>query len=108
MDIYDGETEPVIYHGKTLTTKVPLRDICNAIARYAFVASPYPVIISAEVHCGLPQQALIAAIMSDVFGDALVKCSPTERPKIDALPSPKELKGKVMLKVRVAGMWLGA
>ena len=99
MDIYDGEAEPVIYHGKTLTTKVPLRDICQAIARYAFVASLYPIVISAEVHCGLPQQSLIASIMSDVFGDALVKAPVDGRPKLDALPSPEELKGRVLLKV---------
>lgn len=99
MDIYDGEHEPVIYHGKTLTKKVSLRDICQAIARYAFVASPYPVIISAEVHCGVPQQALIASIMSEVFGDALVKAPAEGRPKIEALPSPEDLKGKVLLKV---------
>jgi phosphatidylinositol phospholipase C, delta len=99
VDIYDGESEPVIYHGKTLTTRVPLRDICQAIARYAFVASPYPIIISAEVHCGLSQQSLIASIMSDVFGDMLVKAPVEGRPKIDVLPSPEELKGRILLKV---------
>ena len=101
MDIYDGESEPVIYHGKTFTTKVPLRDICQAIARYAFVASPYPIIISAEVHCGLPQQSLIASIMSEVFGDALVKAPVDGRPPIEVLPSPEDLKGRVLLKVRI-------
>ena len=99
MDIYDGESEPVIYHGKTLTTKIPLRDICQAIHRYAFVTSPYPIIISAEVHCGIAQQALIAAIMSEVFGDALVKAPVDGRPEIEVLPSPEDLKGKVLLKV---------
>ena len=102
MDIYDGEIEPVIYHGKTLTTKVPLRDICQAIARYAFVASPYPIIISAEVHCGVAQQVMIANIMSDVFGDALVKAPVDGRPKIEVLPSPEDLRGRVLLKVRGA------
>lgn len=100
VDIYDGEIEPVIYHGKTLTTKVPLRDICQAIARYAFVASPYPVIISAEIHCGLPQQTLIAEIMSDVFGDALVKAPVDGRPKLEFLPSPEDLKGRVLVKTK--------
>ena len=56
VDIYDGDIEPMIFHGKTLTSKVSLRDVCHAVAKYAFVASPYPVIISAEVHCGLAQQ----------------------------------------------------
>ena len=102
MDIYDGETEPVIYHGKTLTSKLSLRDICETIARYAFATSPYPIIISAEVHCGVAQQVMIANIMSEVFGDALVKAPVDGRPKIEVLPSPEELKGRVLLKVGAA------
>lgn len=100
VDIYDGETEPVIYHGKTLTSKVPLRDICQAIAKYAFVASPYPVIISAEVHCGLVQQDLVASIMRTVFGDTLVSAPPDGRPEIQQLPSPEDLRGRVLLKAK--------
>ena len=58
VDIYDGDTEPMIFHGKTLTSKVALRAICEAIAKYAFVTSPYPIVISAEIHCSLGQQEL--------------------------------------------------
>ncbi|KAH9934113.1 PLC-like phosphodiesterase [Amylocystis lapponica] len=72
LDIYDGDTEPMVYHGRTLTSKVSLRDACAAIAKYAFVASPYPVIISAEIHCSVQQQDMIAEIMLDEFGPALV------------------------------------
>ncbi|KAL5514659.1 hypothetical protein ACEPAG_1975 [Sanghuangporus baumii] len=100
IDIYDGEYEPVIYHGKTFTSKVPLRDICQAIAKYAFVASPYPVIISAEVHCSLARQDLVASIMRSVFGDALVSAPPDNRPSITRLPSPEELRGRVLLKAK--------
>lgn len=99
VDIYDGDVEPVIYHGRTLTTKVPLRDTCEAIAKYAFVASPYPIIISAEVHCSILQQNMIVQIMQEVFGDALVSAPVEGRPQIDVLPSPEDLKGKVLLKV---------
>jgi phosphatidylinositol phospholipase C delta len=100
LDVYDGETEPVIYHGKTLTSKITLREVCAAIAKYAFVASPYPVIISAEVHCGLTQQDMIAKIMVEAFGDALVSAPIDDRPKIVALPSPEDLKGRILLKVK--------
>ncbi|KAI0772976.1 1-phosphatidylinositol-4,5-bisphosphate phosphodiesterase 1 [Trametes elegans] len=100
LDIYDGDTEPVVYHGRTLTSKVSVRDACAAIAKYAFVASPYPIIISAEIHCSVPQQEQLVDIMKDVFGDALV-CAPVEgRPKIEVLPSPEELKGRVLLKAK--------
>ena len=101
VDIFDGDKEPTIYHGRTFTSKVSLRDACKAIAKYAFVTSPFPIIISAEVHCGLVQQEMIATIMKEEFGDALVTAPVNGRPKIEALPSPEELKGRVLLKVRI-------
>jgi phosphatidylinositol phospholipase C delta len=100
VDVYDGEDEPVIYHGKTWTSKVSLREVCMAIAKYAFVASPYPIIISAEVHCGLKQQDVLVNIMTEVFGDALIRSPIEGRPKIENLPSPEDLKGRFLLKVR--------
>ncbi|GLB39507.1 putative phosphoinositide phospholipase C [Lyophyllum shimeji] len=100
LDIYDGDTEPVVFHGKTFTSKVPLRDICNAIAKYAFVASPYPLLISAEVHCGLKQQDKLVEIMLEAFGEDLVRAPVEGRPKISVLPSPEDLKGKFLLKAK--------
>lgn len=105
VDIWDGDDSPVIYHGRTLTSKVPLASVCQAIYRYAFVASPYPIIISAEVHCNLRQQDMAADIMKREFGDTLI----TEPLAGDAeaeggikeLPSPERLKGKILLKVRL-------
>ena len=70
VDIYDGDIEPVVYHGRTFTGRVAVREVCQAIAKYAFVVSPYPIVISAEIHCGLAQQDLLAKIFRDVFGDA--------------------------------------
>ncbi|KAH9924976.1 PLC-like phosphodiesterase [Epithele typhae] len=100
LDIYDGETEPVVYHGRTWTSKVSVRDVCIAISKYAFMASPYPIIISAEIHCGVTQQAMLVNIMKEVFGPALVIAPPEGRPKIEVLPSPEELKGRVLLKTK--------
>lgn len=92
----------MIFHGKTFTSKVSLREVCQAIAKYAFVTSPYPVIISAEIHCGLTQLNMMVEIMVDVFGEALVRAPLDGHPKIELLPSPEELKGKVLLKVRIS------
>ncbi|OBZ76452.1 1-phosphatidylinositol 4,5-bisphosphate phosphodiesterase delta-4 [Grifola frondosa] len=69
------DIEPMIYHGRTLTSKVSVRDTCTAIAKYAFVASPYPIIISAEIHCCVAQQDMLVEIMKEVFGDALPRGS---------------------------------
>lgn len=100
LDIYDGDHEPMVFHGKTLTSKVRVREICEAISKYAFVTSPYPIIISAEVHCSVAQQDMLVAIMHEVFGEALVSAPLGEHPKVDKLPSPEELKGKVLLKAK--------
>ncbi|KAK2466563.1 hypothetical protein APHAL10511_001425 [Amanita phalloides] len=102
MDIYDGLVgEPVVYHGKTLTSRVSVRDICHAIAKYAFVTSPYPVMISAEIHCNVKQQEKMVEIMCDIFGDALIR-APADGTavKIDTLPSPEALKGKILVKAK--------
>lgn len=90
----------MIFHGKTLTSKVSLREVCIAIAKYAFLVSPYPIIISAEVHCGLAQQDMIAEIMKETFGDALVTKRLEERSDTEPLPSPEKLKRRVLLKAK--------
>lgn len=102
MDIYDGPREPMIYHGNTLTSKVSVREVCEAIAKYAFVSSPYPVLISAEVHCGVEQQDMLFNIMLKAFGDALVQAPVDGRPRIEVLPSPEDLRGRILLKVRAS------
>ncbi|EJD41561.1 PLC-like phosphodiesterase [Auricularia subglabra TFB-10046 SS5] len=103
LDIFDGDGEPVVYHGRTLTGRVSVREVCQAIMKYAFVVSPYPIVISAEIHCSLAQQDVLARILREVFGNALV----TERIDvaggeipIERLPSPEELKYRVLLKAK--------
>ncbi|KAF8509662.1 1-phosphatidylinositol-4,5-bisphosphate phosphodiesterase 1 [Hysterangium stoloniferum] len=103
LDIYDGDSEPQIFHGKTLTSKVSVREVCLAIAKYAFVASPYPIVISAEIHCSLVQQDMVAEIMKEVFGTALITGPLEGQPigaDLDTLPSPEDLRGKVLLKAK--------
>lgn len=100
VDIYDGDEGPMIYHGNTLTSRVSLLDICQAINKYAFMTSPYPLLISAEIHCGIEQQDQLVDIMNDVFGDSLVQAPIEGRPKIKVLPSPEDLKNKFLLKVQ--------
>ena len=58
------------------------------------------------MHCTLPQQELIAQIMRQEFGEALVTEPILAKHKqgIDLLPSPEQLKGRVLLKVR-GGHW---
>jgi len=102
VDIYDGDVEPMVFHGKSFTSKVSLREVCHAIIKYGFVVSPWPIIISAEMHCSVPQQDMIAEILIEVFGSALVRVGPEGRTKVTVLPSPEELKGKILFKVSCA------
>ncbi|GAA5853659.1 hypothetical protein JCM8547_007400 [Rhodosporidiobolus lusitaniae] len=104
LDVWDGDDgEPIVTHGMTLTTKIPVRNVLLAIAQYAFLASPYPVVLSVEVHCELAQQDKLATILHETLRDRLV-CKPLEAmekdKEIEKLPSPAELKGKFLLKAK--------
>ncbi|KAK7042572.1 phosphoinositide phospholipase C [Favolaschia claudopus] len=100
IDIHPGNPVPLITHGNTLTSKISIRSVCEAIDKYAFTASPYPLIISAEVHCSPAQQDMMVDIMKEVFGDKLVQAPVNGRPPIDELPSPHDLRGMIMLKAK--------
>lgn len=52
MDIYNSDPKPTILPGKTFTLKASLREVCRAVRNYSIVALLYPIVISAEVHCG--------------------------------------------------------
>uniref|UniRef100_A0A452IIT9 Phosphoinositide phospholipase C n=1 Tax=Gopherus agassizii TaxID=38772 RepID=A0A452IIT9_9SAUR len=101
LDCWDGDDGmPIIYHGHTLTTKIPFKDVAEAIDRSAFITSDMPIIISIENHCSLPQQRKMAEIFKNVFGDKLVTKFLFESDFSDdpMLPSPDQLRRKVLLK----------
>ena len=57
IDCFDGpDDEPEVYHKNTLTSKIKFRDVIHAVAATGFRTSPYPIIISLEMHCGKKQQ----------------------------------------------------
>lgn len=100
LDCWDGPgNEPVVTHGHTLTSKVPFRDVIQAIGKYAFVASPYPLILSLEVHTDLAQQDVIAEILRTVLGEKLLQ-SPLKGHTGSVLPSPQDLIGKILVKAK--------
>ncbi|KAM9440235.1 1-phosphatidylinositol 4,5-bisphosphate phosphodiesterase delta-1b [Clarias gariepinus] len=100
LDIWDGsDGEPVIYHGYTLTSKILFKDAIQAIKEYAFKTSEYPVILSLENHCSVDQQKLMAEHMSTILGSALLT-KPLGEHMPTALPSPEELKGRILIKCK--------
>ncbi|CAG7730788.1 unnamed protein product [Allacma fusca] len=97
LDCWDGsDGQPFIFHGHTLTSKIRFSDVCRVIRDYAFAQSEYPLILSIEDHCTLPQQRKMAQLFVDTFGDSLVvnQLNKTET----ALPSPEQLRGRIILK----------
>ncbi|KAM6927390.1 LOW QUALITY PROTEIN: 1-phosphatidylinositol 4,5-bisphosphate phosphodiesterase eta-2 [Xenentodon cancila] len=98
VDCWDGpDGEPIIHHGYTLTSKILFRDVVETINKYAFTKSQYPVILSIENHCTVPQQKKMAEYLKEVLQDKLdlTNISVQECKK---LPSPEILKGKILVK----------
>ena len=57
VDVWDGEEgDPVVTHGRTLSTDILFREAIQTIRKYAFYRSPFPVIISIVNHCTPEQQ----------------------------------------------------
>ncbi|XP_023319680.1 1-phosphatidylinositol 4,5-bisphosphate phosphodiesterase gamma-1 isoform X2 [Eurytemora carolleeae] len=97
LDCWDGQDGyPFIYHGHTMTSKIKFRDVIKSIKEHAFVNSEYPVILSIEDHCSLPQQRKMAESFQEVFGEMLL-VAPVDKNEKE-LPSPESLKRKIILK----------
>uniref|UniRef100_A0A8C5QGH8 1-phosphatidylinositol 4,5-bisphosphate phosphodiesterase gamma n=1 Tax=Leptobrachium leishanense TaxID=445787 RepID=A0A8C5QGH8_9ANUR len=102
LDCWDGpDGKPIIYHGWTRTTKIKFDDVVQAIRDHAFVTSEYPVILSIEEHCSVEQQRYMAKVFKEVFGDLLLT-KPIEA-SADQLPSPTQLKEKIIIKHKKLG-----
>ncbi|CAG0914190.1 unnamed protein product [Notodromas monacha] len=103
LDAWDGkgqDEEPIVTHGKAMCTEVLFKDCIQAIAETAFVESDYPVILSFENHCCLNQQYKLAKYCEEYFGDHLLKQPLPSNPleKGVPLPSPNQLKRKILIK----------
>ncbi|XP_072442398.1 1-phosphatidylinositol 4,5-bisphosphate phosphodiesterase eta-2a isoform X4 [Chiloscyllium punctatum] len=98
VDCWDGpDGEPIVHHGYTLTSKILFRDVIETINKYAFAKSEYPVILSIENHCSVPQQKKMAQYLCEILGDKL-DVSSVHVDDVTQLPSPDSLKGKILVK----------
>ena len=99
IDCWDGaDGRPIVSHGRTLTTSVLFADCITVINRYAFISCDFPLILSLEVHCNPEQQLAMVKIMKDTFKEQLV-LEPLMT-NCFILPSPEELKGRILVKVK--------
>lgn len=103
IDIWDGnltnskEQYPIVTHGRTLTNSIDFKLVVDVIRKYAFIATPYPLIISLEIRCSKESQLKCISIMKLIFGDMMI-VNPINKDNI--LPSPKDLKHKILIKVK--------
>ncbi|NWS66673.1 PLCZ1 phosphodiesterase, partial [Crotophaga sulcirostris] len=103
IDCWDGSNnEPIVYHGHTLTSKITFHSVIQVIDKYAFVASDYPLVLSLENHCSPKQQEVIADYLENILGDKLLT-STIGSPQMTQLPSPEELKFKILIKNKKVG-----
>nr|BAA76274.1 PLC-betaS [Ephydatia fluviatilis] len=105
LDLWPEGEDIIITHGGTLCTKIPFKDVVEAISEYAFITSEFPVILSIENHCRHKPLLIqkIASTFALVFGDKLQK-SPLDDYPLEPglpLPSPERLKGKILIKDKV-------
>ena len=103
MDCWDGgsdyDNEPVIYHGKTLTSKIYFKAVLEeAVKPHAFCKSDYPLILSIENHCSVYYQDKMADHLVNILDDMLYK-EPVDESRTE-LPSPEELGCKVLVKAK--------
>lgn len=98
IDCWDGENGPIVCHGKRLTTSLSFLDVIKTVRKCAFISSPYPLILSLEVHCNYENQLRMVDILKSVLHDQLV-VEPLMTNQL-TLPSPADLKHRILVKVK--------
>jgi len=101
IDCWDGPNdEPIVMHGRSWTTRISFMEVIKTINKHAFSKSRFPLWISLEVRCNFATQANMAKMMIEIFGEKLVREPLNKNP--DRLPSPSELEGRILIKVKQA------
>jgi hypothetical protein len=94
--------EPQVFHGYTLTSEMPFREVCATIRKYAFKSSSLPLIVSLEVHTCPEQQEIMVELMNEYWGDMMINLplDPSQSLESATLPTLKELQNKILVKVK--------
>jgi len=106
LDVWPSpDGTPIVYHGYTLTTRIPFADCIEAICQSAFVTSKYPIILSLEVHCNRKLRKKMAYIIQSLlshptyceyFGDSLT--FPVVRKGTNKSFRPCDMTKKILIK----------
>ncbi len=100
LDCWDGpDGNPIIYHGHTLTSKILFKDVINCVWEHGFKTSSFPIILSVEMHCSVPQQKRMAEICKEILASRdLLYTANLPLDMSASLPSPRTLTRKVIIK----------
>jgi hypothetical protein len=94
-----GNLMAVVYHGRTLTSKILFEDIIKSLDVFLMLnPKTYPIILSLENHCSIPFQQAMTTQLKSLLGHHLYV--PDESSLRGPLPSPAQLRGRVVLKGR--------
>ncbi|XP_047307043.1 phosphoinositide phospholipase C 6-like [Impatiens glandulifera] len=99
LDIWPNSAKDDIdvLHGRTLTSPVTLIKCLRSIKEYAFVRSPYPLIITLEDHLTADLQEKVAHMITETFGELLYY---RESGCLEEFPSPEALKHRIIISTR--------
>ncbi|KAK9059565.1 hypothetical protein SSX86_020269 [Deinandra increscens subsp. villosa] len=107
LDLWPNSSKDNVHvlHGRTLTSPVKLMECLKAIKEYAFVASPYPVIITLEDHLTPDLQDKVAQMVTETFGSMLFF---PESENLEELLTPKNLKYRILISTKPPKEYLEA
>nr|ABU53666.1 phospholipase C [Torenia fournieri] len=107
LDIWPNSTKDdvLVLHGRTVTTPVELIKCLKSIKEHAFIASPFPLIITLEDHLTSDLQAKVAQMLTQTFGEMLF-CP--ESDCLSEFPSPEDLKHRVIISTKPPKEYLEA
>ncbi|CAL1201298.1 Phosphatidylinositol-specific phospholipase C, X domain family protein [Candida parapsilosis] len=106
IDIWDGsneedtdctEQEPIVNHGRTFTKPIKFFNVVKTIQKFAFITSPYPLILSLEINCSPVSQMKVVKTLKETLGSSLVTSTIDDS---STLPSPEQLKYKFLIKAK--------
>merc|ERR1711971_345656 len=99
LEISNGGAVTKPHKPVPLVGGVGLDEVLQTIKKFAFVTSECPLILSLDVtRCDLGNQTLAAGLLTVIFGSSLLTKKVGDPEK---LPSPEQLKEKIILNMRV-------
>ncbi|KAI3406571.2 PLC1 [Candida oxycetoniae] len=105
IDVWGDNDEPIVNHGLTFTKgSIKFERVIEYLKENAFVATPYPLVLSLEINASSVAQKAVVRILKQVLGRDMV----TEQLIEGAiLPSPEKLKYKFIIKVKKTSPFQG-